>query len=104
MALVTELLGSSYIVQGVCVALLVVFVSSVWDDVSDEIPYARFPVIGKSWWDLSNRKAKSRFSQSARALIAEGFTKVGGLSRPQTKMLIKRRAAIRFRSWLQPGH
>ncbi|KAJ5809501.1 uncharacterized protein N7503_001719 [Penicillium pulvis] len=75
MALVTELLSTPYIVQSICIALLVVFISSVWDDVSDEIPYARFPLVGKSWWDLSNKKAKSRFSQSARALIAEGFTK-----------------------------
>ncbi|KAJ5884561.1 hypothetical protein N7504_012133 [Penicillium tannophilum] len=75
MALVTELLSTSYIVQSICIALLVVFISSVWEDVSDEIPYARFPLVGKSWWDLSNKEAKSRFSQSARALIAEGFTK-----------------------------
>ncbi|KAJ5564247.1 hypothetical protein N7513_000489 [Penicillium frequentans] len=75
MALVTELLSTPHIVQGICVALLVVFISSVWNDISDEIPYARFPLVGKSWWDLSNKKAKSRFSQSARALIAEGFTK-----------------------------
>ncbi|KAJ5655869.1 hypothetical protein N7507_007819 [Penicillium longicatenatum] len=75
MALVTEVLSTPYIAQCVCVVLLLVFLSSVWDDVSDEIPYAQFPLVGKSRWDLSNTKAKSLFSQSARALIAEGFTK-----------------------------
>lgn len=76
MAVLTELLDTPYLVQGVCVALALVFVSSFWKDVSDEIPYGRVPLVGKSWWDLSNQKAKSRFTSSARALIAEGFAKV----------------------------
>ncbi|KAJ5949197.1 hypothetical protein N7454_000781 [Penicillium verhagenii] len=75
MALLTELLSTPYFVEGVCVALLFVFASSIWDDISDEIPYSRFPLVGKSWWDVSNKKAKSRFRQSARSLIAEGFAK-----------------------------
>jgi hypothetical protein len=104
MALVTELLSTPYIAQCVGVVLLLVFLSSVWDDVSDEIPYAQFPLVGKSRWDLSNTKAKSLFSQSARALIAEGFTKVGGSSCSEPNMLIKRRVAMYFRSWLQPDH
>lgn len=76
MALLAELLDSPYLVQGVCVALLLIFVSSFWEDLSDEIPYLRIPLIGKSWWDFSNKKAKSKFTQSARTLIAEGFAKV----------------------------
>lgn len=83
MAVLVELLESPYLVQGVCVALLAVFVSSFWDDLSDEIPYGRVPLVGKSWWDISNKKAKVRFTESARALIAEGFAKVN--HSPRTK-------------------
>lgn len=83
MAVLVELLESPYLVQGVCVALLAVFVSSFWDDLSDEIPYGRVPLVGKSWWDVSNKKAKVGFTESARALIAEGFAKVN--HSPRTK-------------------
>lgn len=76
MGVLAELLETPYIVQGVCIALLAVFVSSFWDDLADEIPYGRVPLVGKNWWDLSNKKAKSRFTRSARELIAEGFAKV----------------------------
>lgn len=76
MALLAELLTTPYLVQGMCVAVLVLLVSSVWKDLADEIPYRQVPLVGKKWWDLSNKKAKARFSEAARALIAEGFAKV----------------------------
>ena len=76
MALLAELLTTPYLVQGMCVAVLVLLVSSVWKDLADEIPYRQVPLVGKKWWDLSNKKAKTRFSEAARALIAEGFAKV----------------------------
>ncbi|KAJ5142256.1 uncharacterized protein N7443_006975 [Penicillium atrosanguineum] len=75
MAVLTELLDTPYLVQGVCIALVLIFASSFWDDISDEIPYGRLPLVGKTGWDLSNQKARSRFTSSARALIAEGFAK-----------------------------
>jgi hypothetical protein len=76
MAVFTELLDTSYLAKGFCVALVLVFISSFWGDLSDEIPYGRVPLVGRSWWDVSNQEAKSRFTSSARALIAEGFAKV----------------------------
>lgn len=76
MALLTELLATPYLVQGLCVAVILLFVSSFWQDLSDEIPYSRVPLVGKEWWDLSNKKAKTRFAEAARALIEEGFAKV----------------------------
>jgi hypothetical protein len=76
MAVFIELLDTSYLAQGFCIALVLVFISSFWGDLSNEIPYGRVPLVGRSWWDLSNQKAKSRFTSSARALIAEGFAKV----------------------------
>jgi hypothetical protein len=88
MTVLTAVLDTPYLVQGVCIALVVIFVSSFWEDISDEIPYGRLPLVGKSWWDLSNQKAKSRFASSARALIAEGFAKVQRMIRSEEQMLI----------------
>jgi hypothetical protein len=76
MAVLTDLLNSPYVVQGVCVALLAVFITSIWGDIVDEIPHRRIPLVGKTWWEFTNRKAKSRFTKSCRDLIAEGFAKV----------------------------
>lgn len=80
MAVLVELLATPYVVQGICIALLAFFVSSFWNDLADEIPYGRVPLVGKNWWDFSNKKAKLRFTQAARELIAEGFAKVGAPS------------------------
>ena len=80
MAVLTDLLDTPYLVQGMCIALLAIFISSFWEDLSDEIPHGRVPLVGKNWWDLSNKKAKSRFTQSARALINTGFAKVDTVS------------------------
>ncbi|CEJ61823.1 hypothetical protein PMG11_10340 [Penicillium brasilianum] len=79
MALLTELLATPYLVQGLCVAVILLFVSSFWQDLSDEIPYGRVPLVGKEWRDLSNKKAKTRFAGAARALIEEGFAKSTGI-------------------------
>jgi hypothetical protein len=76
MALLTEMLNSPYVVQGACVALLVVFITSIWGDIVDEIPHRHIPLVGRTWWEFTNKKAKSRFTQSCRDLIAEGFAKV----------------------------
>ncbi|KAJ5375300.1 Cytochrome P450 [Penicillium concentricum] len=75
MAVISELLNSPYVVQGVCIALVAVFITSVWADIADEIPYRRIPLVGKTGWDLTNKKARLLFTQSCRQLMAEGFAK-----------------------------
>ncbi|KAJ5504731.1 hypothetical protein N7463_007605 [Penicillium fimorum] len=75
MAIITELINSPYVVQGVCIALVAVFITSVWADIADEIPYRRLPLVGKTGWDLTNKKARLLFTQSCRQLITEGFAK-----------------------------
>lgn len=88
MAVLTELLDTPYLVQGICITLVLIFASSFWKDLSDEIPYGRLPLVGKTGWDLSNQKARSRFTSSARALIAEGFAKVQKMLRSEEHMLM----------------
>ncbi|KAJ5779084.1 hypothetical protein N7457_006804 [Penicillium paradoxum] len=73
MAVITELLNSPYVAQSVCFALLAVFITSIWGDIANEIPHRRIPLVGKTWWELTNKKARSRFTKSSRKLIAEGF-------------------------------
>ncbi|KAJ5545289.1 hypothetical protein N7461_007593 [Penicillium sp. DV-2018c] len=76
MTLITELLNSPYAVQTACVALVALFITTFWADIADELPYRRIPLVGKSGgWDLTNRKARARFTHSCRQLIAEGFSK-----------------------------
>jgi hypothetical protein len=77
MAILTELYNSPYMPQGVCIAFLVVFITVIWDDLMDEIPYRRIPLVGRTWWELTNKKARARFTQSCHDLIAEGFAQVG---------------------------
>ena len=88
MAVLTELLDTPYLVQGISIALVLIFASSFWKDISDEIPYGRLPLVGKTGWDLSNQKARSSFTRSARALIAEGFAKVWAMVRSEEQMLM----------------
>lgn len=76
MAVITELLNSPYVVQSVCIALVAVFITSVWADIANEIPHRDIPLVGKTWGDFTNKKARQRFTRSCRGLIAEGFTKV----------------------------
>jgi hypothetical protein len=80
MAVISELLNSPYVVQSVCIALVAVFITSAWPDIANEIPYRRIPLVGKTWWELTNKKARQRFTQSCRELIAEGFAKVSLLT------------------------
>ncbi|KAJ5598221.1 hypothetical protein N7537_008305 [Penicillium hordei] len=75
MAVITELLNSPYVVQSVCIALVAVFITSVWADIANGIPHRHIPLVGKTWWELTNKKARQRFTQSCRQLIAEGFAK-----------------------------
>ncbi|KAJ5102670.1 hypothetical protein N7532_003199 [Penicillium argentinense] len=75
MAVLAELLNSPYVVQGAYVALLAVFISAFWQDLADEIPHFRIPVVGRTWYDLFNKKARARFTSGARELIREGFAK-----------------------------
>ena len=76
MAVISELLNSPYVVQSVCIALVGVLITSVWPDIANEIPYRRIPLVGKTWWELTNKNARQRFTQSSRQLITEGFAKV----------------------------
>ncbi|CAG8395244.1 unnamed protein product [Penicillium salamii] len=73
MAVLTEFLDSPYGVQGICATLLVVFIASVWGDILDEIPHYQIPLVGRTWWEITNKKARLRFTQSCRDLIVEGF-------------------------------
>ncbi|CRL28396.1 Cytochrome P450 [Penicillium camemberti] len=75
MAVITELLNTPYVVQSVCIALVAVFITSVWPDIANGIPYRHIPLVGKTWWELTNKKARQRFTRSCRQLIAEGFAK-----------------------------
>ncbi|OQD60165.1 hypothetical protein PENPOL_c027G03353 [Penicillium polonicum] len=75
MAVITELLNTPYVVQSVCIALVAVFITSVWADIVNGIPHRHLPLVGKTWWELTNKKARQRFTRSCRQLIAEGFEK-----------------------------
>ncbi|KAI2697753.1 hypothetical protein CBS147332_8736 [Penicillium roqueforti] len=75
MAVITELLNSPYVVQSVCIALVAVFITSFWADIANEIPHRHIPLVGKTWWELTNKKARQRFTRSSRQLITEGFAK-----------------------------
>ncbi|CAI7650500.1 unnamed protein product [Penicillium pancosmium] len=75
MAVFAELIQSPYAVQGLVVSLVAVLLSIFWQDLADEIPHRRIPLIGKDGWDLLNKKTRQRFKSSARELIMEGFSK-----------------------------
>ncbi|KAF7714794.1 Cytochrome P450 monooxygenase [Penicillium ucsense] len=76
MPLIWELLHEYHLLYAPVVGVVVLLaLSAVWSDLCDEIPYRRIPLVGKTWWDLSNKKARERFSHSARALFSEGFAK-----------------------------
>ena len=76
MAVITELLNTPYVVQSVCIALMAVFITSVWADIANGVPHRHIPLVGKTWWELTNKKARQRFTRSCRQLITEGFAKV----------------------------
>ncbi|KAF9888074.1 hypothetical protein FE257_009339 [Aspergillus nanangensis] len=73
MALLLELLESQHAIQGLAVALVLLFVSSFYSALADGIPYWNIPLVGRSRWELSNTKAKNRFVTSAKDLIEQGF-------------------------------
>lgn len=76
MGLIADLLASPYLVEGVVVSVVVLFLSSFYSDFAEEFPYRGIPSVGWNPWSLTNKKAKSRFVSSARELIAEGFSQV----------------------------
>lgn len=76
MAVFAELIQSPYAVQAMGISLLVVLLSIFWQDLADEIPHRRIPLIGKDGWDPLNKKTRQRFKSSAREMILEGFAKV----------------------------
>ena len=78
MALLIELIHSPHIFQSACLVLVILIILSIWEDLMIEIPYYRVPLAGKKLWELSNRRAKSRFVVSARSIITEHFAKVRG--------------------------
>ncbi|KAJ5590031.1 hypothetical protein N7450_004003 [Penicillium hetheringtonii] len=75
MALLAELIQNPYALQGLGIAFLAVLVSVFWQDLADEIPYSRIPLVGKNGLDIFNNKARARFTSNARGLIQEGFSK-----------------------------
>lgn len=80
MALLAELIQSPYALQGLGIAFLAVLVSVFWQDLADEIPYSRIPLVGKNGMDIFNNKARARFTSNARELIVEGFSKVRNIA------------------------
>ena len=78
MALITDLFDNTYVLQGVLVAVALVFLSSFSRDLAHGLPYKNIPVVGRGSWEISNKKAKNRFMNSARELIMQGFEQVGG--------------------------
>lgn len=76
MALVTELFDNPYLLQGVLVAIVLVFLSGFSRDLAHGLPYKNIPVVGRGRWEISNKKAKNRFVKSARQMISQGFEQV----------------------------
>ncbi|OOF99129.1 hypothetical protein ASPCADRAFT_513213 [Aspergillus carbonarius ITEM 5010] len=74
MAILFDVLESHHLLQGVAVALLLIFTSTFYHELVDSFPYKNIPLIGKSKWEITNTKAKQRFVTSAKDLFAEGFS------------------------------
>ena len=89
MALLAELIQSPYALQGLGIAFLAVLVSVFWQDLADEIPYSRIPLVGKNGMDIFNNKARARFTSNARELIVEGFSKVRNVAQELLLELMK---------------
>lgn len=75
-ALLTDFSTSPYLLPCILATLAIVLVATLYNDISDELPYRRFPMVGKGRWEITNRKAKNRFLTSARELISQGFSQV----------------------------
>ena len=80
MAVIAELLENTYLLRGVAVALVAVFLSHFLRELADGLPYKNIPVVKKSGWGLSNLKDKQRYVSSAKGLIHQGFSQVGCLN------------------------
>lgn len=76
MAVILEVLDNQHLLQGVVLALVLVFVSSFYHEIADSFPYNDIPLVGKGKWEITNTKAKHRFVTSAKELFAEGFSQV----------------------------
>lgn len=77
MAVILDVLEApKLLLQGAAAALLVIFLSHFFRELADGFPYRDIPLVGKSRWELSNKKAKERFVSSARELIQQGFSQV----------------------------
>ncbi|GKZ68719.1 hypothetical protein AnigIFM50267_003461 [Aspergillus niger] len=74
MAVILEVLDNQHLLQGVVLALVLVFVSSFYHEIADSFPYKNIPLVGKGKWEITNTKAKHRFVTSAKELFAEGFS------------------------------
>lgn len=109
MAVIAELLENTYLLRGVAVALVAVFLSHYLRELADGLPYKNIPVVKKTGWGLSNLKDKQRYVSSAKGLIHQGFSQVGSqYSRPSAivekrlVMMLTRfilyRAGLHFRS------
>ncbi|KAE8373091.1 cytochrome P450 [Aspergillus bertholletiae] len=74
MSILTDFLESHYIFQGVAVALTLIFASNFYRELTDDLPYRKIPLVGRSRWEVSNAKAKKLFVTSAKDLITQGFS------------------------------
>lgn len=76
MAIIADLLASPHLVEGIVIAVVVVFLSGYYGDFADGFPYKNVPSVGWDSWELTNKKAKARFISSAKEVIAQGFDQV----------------------------
>lgn len=80
MAVIFEVLEAleapTLLLRGSAAVLLVIFLSHLFRELADGFPYRDIPLVGKSRWELSNKKAKERFISSAHELIQQGFSQV----------------------------
>lgn len=88
---VVDSLDAQTIIRGIALALILVFVSQFFKEFADGFPYWHIPVVGRSRWELSNTKAKTRFVHSAKELIEEGFREVRGGLIPEAPFFTKPR-------------
>ena len=79
MAVIAGLLENTYLLQGVAVAVVAVFLSHYFKELADGLPYKNIPVVKKTGWGPSNLKDKQRYVSSAKQLIHQGFSQVGCL-------------------------
>ncbi|KAE8158738.1 cytochrome P450 [Aspergillus tamarii] len=74
MTVLADFLESHYFFQGIAVALTLTFVSNFYRELADGLPYRKIPLVGRSRWEISNKKAKKLFVTSAKDLMVQGFS------------------------------